>query len=97
MRAARRVRGYKASSTGPAFRARAPSPADLRSAALLRGRGDRAAAAAEEWESLCRDASAAQDVRTQIWVMMRSDVRKCPALLTATWRLLTLRTGALRE
>ena len=43
MRAARRVRGYKASSTGPAFCARAPSPADLRSVALLRGRGDRAA------------------------------------------------------
>ena len=34
----------------------------------LRGRGDTAAAAAEEWQSLCRDATPAQDVRTKIWV-----------------------------
>jgi hypothetical protein len=50
-RAARRVRGDKASSTEPAFRARGPSPADLRSAASpaararrygrCRGRNDR--------------------------------------------------------
>ncbi len=33
----------------------------------LRGRGDTAAAAADELESLCRNASPAQDVRTEIW------------------------------
>jgi hypothetical protein len=36
----------------------------------LRGRGDTAAAAAEEWDSLCRDASPAQNLRTKIWVTM---------------------------
>ena len=37
----------------------------------LRGRGDTAAAAAEEWESLCRVANPAHNLRTKIWVTMR--------------------------
>ena len=64
--------GFKHGAAVPCARDPLP-PTFGRRPLPLRGRGDTAAAAAEEWEFLCRDASPAQDLRTKIWVTMSPD------------------------